>query len=197
MSRTRKISAALLLIAALLTLTAGPALAAGGGYSESQIKDLLFRVMNFTAFFIILFWLLRKPIAKYFRDRREGIERNLQYLETQARNLEEQTEIMNKQIANIASERDTILAQYERMGQKEADRIIAEAKTAAENIIQKTQAAMDLEIKAARQALLTEIVKISTQAATELVQTSINDDDHQRLTAEFMAQVEKLKTASN
>jgi len=196
MSRTRKIFAALL-VAALLLLTAGPALAAGGSYSESQIKDLIFRIMNFAVFFIVLFWLLRKPIAKFFRNRREGIERNLQYLETQARNLEEQTEIMNKQIANIASERDTILAQYERMGQKEADRLIAEAKKTAENIVQKAQAAMDLEIKAARQALLTEIVKISTQAATELVQTSINDDDHQRLTAEFMAQVEKLKTAGN
>ena len=196
MSRTRKLAAALGVMA-LLVLTAGPALAAGGSYSETQIKDLLFRVMNFAVFFIILFWLLRKPIAKFFRDRREGIERNLQYLETQARNLEEQTEIMNKQIANIASERDTILAQYERMGQKEADRVIAEARHTAENIVQKAQAAMDLEIKAARQTLLTEIVKISTQAATELVQTSINDDDHQRLTAEFMAQVEKLKTASN
>ena len=196
MSRTRKISTAIM-VAVLVVLAAGPALAAGGGYSEGQIKELLLKIMNFIVFFIILFWLLRKPVAKFFRDRREGIERNLQYLETQARNLEEQTEIMNKQIANIASERDTILAQYERMGQKEADRIIAEAKAAAENIVQKTQAAMDLEMKAARQALLTEIVKISTQAATELVQTSINDDDHQRLTAEFMAQVEKLKTASN
>lgn len=196
MSRMKKYSAVLLTVA-LLTLTAGPALAAGGGYSEEQIKELLLKIMNFAAFFIILFWLLRKPVAKYFRDRREGIERNLQYLETQARNLEEQTEIMNKQIANIASERDTILARYERMGQKEADRLIAEAKTAAESIVQKTQAAMDLEMKAARQALLTEIVKISTQAATELVRTSINDDDHRRLTAEFMAQVEKLKTASN
>lgn len=196
MSRQMKISA-VLSAAALIIMTAGPALAAGDGYSPSQIRDLLLRIMNFIAFAAILFWLLRKPVAKYFRDRREGIERNLQYLETQARNLEEQTEIMNKQIADIASERDAILAQYERMGQKEADRIIAEAKSAAENIVQKAQAAMDLEVKAARQALLTEIVQLSTQAAADLVRTSINDDDHQRLTAEFMAQVEKLKSANN
>lgn len=196
MSRPEKIFTALCLTT-MLILSAGPALASGGHYSEGQIKDLIYRIMNFAVFFIVLFWLLRKPIAKFFRDRREGIERNLQYLETQARNLEEQTEIMNKQIANIASERETILAQYERMGQKEADRLMIEARAAAENIVQKAQAAMDLEIKAARQVLLTEIVKISTRAATELVQSSINDDDHQRLTAEFMAQVEKLKTASN
>lgn len=196
MSRTKKISVAFLTLA-VMVLMAAPAMASAEGYTATQIKDLLFRVQNFAVFFIVLFFLLRKPIAKFFKDRREGIERNLSYLETQARNFEEQAEIMNKQIANIASERDTILAQYEIIGQKEADRIIAAAKATAENIVQKTQAAMDLEFKAARQALLTEIVKISTQAATELIQTSINKDDQQRLTSEFMAQVEKLKTASN
>ena len=181
----------------VLMLAAAPAFAAGGGYSESQIKDLLYRLMNFAVFFAVLFYFLRKPLAKFFRDRRENIARNLEYLETQARNLEEQTEIMNKQIAGIASERDSILAQYERMGQKEADRIIAEAKTTAENIIQKTQAAMELEVKSARQVLLQEIVRLSTEAATEMVKTNINADDQKRLTGEFMAQVEKLKSVNH
>ena len=191
--------------AVVMILAAGPALAAGGGYSETQVKDFFYRVMNFAVFFGVLFYLLRKPLPKFFRDRREAIAQNLEYLETQARNLQEQTEILNKQIAGIASERDSILAQYERMGQKEADRIIAEAKIAADNIIHKTEAAMDLEIKSARlagtldleiksarQALLTEIVKLSTVTATELVKGNINNDDQKRLTGEFMAQVEKL-----
>ncbi|MDR0882050.1 MAG: ATP synthase F0 subunit B [Candidatus Adiutrix sp.] len=179
-----------------LTATAGSAFASGG-YSEAQIHDLLFRIMNFVVFFGALFYLLHRPVAKFFRERRENIAKNLEYLETQARNLEEQNEIMNRQISGIASERDSILAQYERLGQKEAERIIAEAKKAAETIIQKTQAAMDLEVRAARQLLLREIVALSTQAATDLIRTNINDDDQKRLTAEFMAQVEKLKMANN
>lgn len=185
------------LMALVLLSLAVPAQAAGGGYSEAQIRDLLFRLMNFAVFFAILFYLLRKPLPKFFRERRENITRNLDYLETQARNLEEQTEIMNKQIAGIASERDSILAQYERIGQKEAERIIAEAKATAEALVQKTQAAMDLELKAARQALLQEIVKLSTQAASDLVKRNINNDDQKRLTTEFMTQVEKLKVAAN
>ncbi len=185
------------LILALPVLTAGSAFASEGGYSEAQIKDLLLRVMNFAVFFVVLFYLLRRPVGKFFRDRRENIARNLEYLETQARNLKEQTEIINKQIADIASERDAILAQYERLGQKEAARIVAEAKAAAEVIVQKTQAAMDLEIKTARQALLREIVKLSSQAAADLVKSNINESDQARLTTEFMAQVEKLKVANN
>ncbi|UQZ87921.1 hypothetical protein C4J81_01285 [Deltaproteobacteria bacterium Smac51] len=185
--------ALVILTVAAMVMVAGTALAAGE-YSAAQKKDLIYRLMNFAVFFGILFWLLKKPVAKFFRDRREGIARSLEYLETQARNLEEQTEIMQKEIAGIASERDSILSQYDRMGQKEADRIIAEAKAAAENIVQKAQAAMDLEMKAARQALMVEIVNISTKAANELVKSNINDDDQKRLTNEFMEQVQKLKS---
>lgn len=186
-------TALVFLIALILVSTAVPAQAAGAGYSESQIRDLIYRLMNFAAFFGILYYCLRKPLPKFFRERRENITRNLEYLETQARNLEEQTEIMNKQIANIASERDSILAQYERIGHKEAERIITEARAVADALVHKTQAAMDVELKAARKALLLEIVKLSTQSASALVKTSINDDDQKRLTAEFMAQVENLK----
>lgn len=190
-----KRTALIILVLALTLVVAGPALASEGGYSDAQIKDLLLRIMNFAAFFAILFFLLRRPIGRFFLNRRESIERNLSYLETQARNLEEQTEILNKEIAGIASERDAILAQYERLGKKEAERIIAEAKASAEAIIQKTQAAMEQELKAARQALLRDVVRLSTQTATELITSNINTDDHRRLTAEFKDQVEKMKMA--
>ncbi len=185
--------ALLIFMAVALCLLAGTAWAAGE-YSAAQKRDLIYRLMNFAVFFGVLFWLLRKPIGKFFRDRREGIARNLDYLETQSRNLEEQNEILNKELANIAAERDSILAQYEKMGRKEADRLIAEAKEAAENIVRKTQAAMDLEIKAARQALMAEIVRISTKTAEEMLKSNINDDDQKRLSHEFMEQVQNLKS---
>jgi F-type H+-transporting ATPase subunit b len=164
----------------------------GGGYSTAQWQDLLYRTLCFAALLAVLYRFARRPVAAFFRERRESIARNLEYLETQARNLEEQKEIISKEIANIALERDAILAQYESLGRKEADRIIAEAKAAAEALIEKTREAMELEMKSARQALVAEIVSLSTKAAQELVRNNITPDDHQRLTREFMEQVEKL-----
>jgi F-type H+-transporting ATPase subunit b len=164
----------------------------GGGYSSSQWHDILYRTLCFAVLLGVLYRFVRQPVVAFFRERRENIARNLEYLETQARNLEEQKEIMSKEIANIASERDAILAEYERLGQTEADRIIAEAKTVAETLIEKTRQAMELEMKGARQALLAEIVNLSTRAAQELVQKNITADDQDRLTREFMDQVEKL-----
>jgi len=180
--------------AAALVLLWSPLLWAseGGGYSSSQWHDLLYRTLCFAVLLGVLYRFVRRPVIAFFRERRENIARQLEYLETQARNLEEQKEIMSKEIANIASERDAILAEYERLGQAEADRIIAEAKTVAEALIEKTREAMELEMKGARQALLAEIVNLSTRAAQELVQKNITADDQERLTREFMDQVEKL-----
>ena len=164
----------------------------GGGYSSAQWHDLLYRVLCFAAFLGVLYYFARRPVTTFFRERRENIARNLEYLETQARNLEEQNEIMSKEIAKIASERDAILAEYERLGQNEAARLIAEARTTAETLLEKTKEAMEMEIKSARQALLAEIISLSTRAAQDLVQKNITEDDQKRLTSEFMNQVEKL-----
>jgi F-type H+-transporting ATPase subunit b len=164
----------------------------GGGYSSGQWHDLLYRTVCFAVLLGVLYRFARRPVATFFRQRRENIAHNLEYLETQARDLEEQKELMSKEIANIASERDAILAEYERLGRNEADRLIAEAKASAEALIEKTREAMELEIKSARQALLAEIVALSTRAAQELVRKNITADDQKRLTREFMDQVEKL-----
>ncbi|MCL2029096.1 MAG: ATP synthase F0 subunit B [Deltaproteobacteria bacterium] len=185
----------LLSVAAALFLFLSPLpqlWASDGGYSAAQWRDILYRVLCFAAFFGVLYRFARRPLANFFRERRENIASNLEYLEAQARNLEEQKEIMSKEIANIAAERDAILAHYESLGQKEAERIMAEAKAASEAFIEKTREAMELEIKSARQTLLAEIVNLSSRAAQELVQKNITPADHERLTREFMEQVEKL-----
>ncbi|MDR3037822.1 MAG: ATP synthase F0 subunit B [Candidatus Adiutrix sp.] len=189
----KKFWPALAVVALLLAGAAAPLWAAeGGGYSELQWKDLLYRLLCFAVLAAVLLRVARRPVVAFFRERRENIARNLEYLETQAHNLEEQRELMGKQIANIASERDAILAQYERLGQKEADRLIAEAQAAAVSLLEKAKEAMEMEIKSARQVLLAEIVNLSTQAARELLRKNITPDDQKRLTREFMDQVEKL-----
>jgi len=163
-----------------------------GGYSQGQWYDLLYRTICFVVLLGVLYRFARRPVIAFFRERRESIARNLEYLEAQARGLEEQKELMSKEIANIASERDIILAEYESLGRNEADRIIAEAKASAEHLIEKTREAMDREIKSARQVLLTEIIGLSTRAAQEMLQKNITADDQTRLTREFLDQVEKL-----
>jgi F-type H+-transporting ATPase subunit b len=181
-----------LLTITIIGLSAGPALAEGEGYRPEQWRDFLYRVLNFAVFFGILFFLLRKPVAEFFRNRRDGIARNLEYLETQAKNLEEQNAVLRRQLSELTSEKESILAQYERDGSRERDRIIAEAQKTAEQIIQKTEAAMAQELVMARRNLAAETGALAGSLAEELVKKNIRPDDQSRLVHEFMEQVIRL-----
>ncbi|MDR2142293.1 MAG: ATP synthase F0 subunit B [Deltaproteobacteria bacterium] len=171
------------------------ALAAEGekiGYDPKQWRDFIWRAINFVVFVGILFFLLRKPVGAFFRGRQENIARTLEYLETQNKNLEESNGAMRRQLAELTAEREAILAQYERDGTRERDRIIAEAQKAAERIIQKTEVAMAQELLMARRGLAAETGALVVKMAGELISRNIQPEDQARLSHEFMEGVIRL-----
>jgi F-type H+-transporting ATPase subunit b len=165
---------------------------AGPLYTTERWQDFGIRIMNFVVFFFILFFLLRKPVKNFFQSRKENISRTLEYLETQATNLEEQNQVLQKKLSQLSVERDTILAQYERDGAKERDRIIAEAHKTADQIIKKTEIAMEQELKIAKRRLANESGLLATKIAEELLVENITDEDKSRIMLEFVANVTKL-----
>jgi F-type H+-transporting ATPase subunit b len=181
----------------LVILVASLAMASAEGgsyfdYNRSHWIDFGKRVMNFVVFFLILFFLLRKPIKAFFQGKKENIARTLEYLETQASNLEEQNQVMRKQLSSLAAEREAIIAQYEKDGARERERIIVEAHKTAEAIIRKAESAMEQEIKIAKRALARQTGLLATQFAAELLEKNITDDDKNRAMMEFVTNITKL-----
>jgi F-type H+-transporting ATPase subunit b len=166
--------------------------ASEGGYNVKHWKDFGLRVMNFAVFFAILFFLLRKPVAGFFRGRTENIARTMEYLETQAKNLEEQNQVMKRKLAQLASERDGVLAQYERDGAKERDRIIAEARKSAEQIIRNAELAVDQEAASARRVLARETGLLAVGLAGDILAKNVKDDDKAVLMKDFVSQITRL-----
>ena len=162
------------------------------GYDPSQWWNFFLRILNFIVYVGILYFLLRKPVKNYFRGRREGIARQVEYLETQARNYEEQAKVMRKQLDELAGERAEAMKRYEADGAKERDRIIEEAKKAAEFIVQRTQTAMDQEIKAARRDLTIEAGRLAMSLAKDMLAKTVTSEDRIRLAHEFVEEVVKL-----
>jgi F-type H+-transporting ATPase subunit b len=162
------------------------------GYTLKDWKDFGLRAMNFAVFFAILWLLLRKPVREYFRGRKENIARTLEYLETQAANLEEQNQVMRKKLSRLSVERESLLSEYEREGARERDRIIAEARKTAESIASKARVAAEQEIKSAKRRLASETGLLAAKIAREILVNNINDEDKSRLMQDFVIQLTKL-----
>jgi F-type H+-transporting ATPase subunit b len=148
--------------------------------------------MNFAAFIVILYLLLRKIVKSFFAQKTEGISRSLEYLETQARNLEEQNQVMKRRLSQLAQDREGILAQYERDGQKERDRIVAEARLAADQIVRKAQTAVEQELRQARRRLTQETGALAVKMAGDLVAQNITPDDKNALVHNFLEQLTRI-----
>jgi len=160
-----------------------------GGYSAAKIWDLVFRAMNFFAVAIILFFVLRKPLAQFFGNRREEIAETLADLEKKKGEAAEKYAALETRLAEIEAERDSILAEYIADGEKEKEKIIANAEDMSARIQAQAQKAIAQEIKKAKDDLKKEIAELSASMAEELVKNNINDQDQERLVEEYLDKV--------
>ena len=172
-------------------LLSSMALAAGGAADRSgDLLDLLYRFINFALLVIILFVVLKKvPIKEFFSSRIEGIKKELEDLKKQKETAERKARDLESKLNAFAGERGEILAQYRADGLAEKERILAEAKERAKQILGQAEVSIQYEMQTAKEKLKQEVVALAAQRAEEIIAREMTDKDQDRLVNEF---IEKL-----
>lgn len=174
----------------------GPALAASGSAPadrSADLRDLLYRFINFTLLVIILIWALKKANIKgLFSKRIEDIRQKLDTLKKEKEEAEEKYQTIDKKLKAFEKERIEILEQYKKEGEAEKERIIAEANLRVEQIIEQSEATIQQEIQAAKDRLKQEVVNLSAQKAQEIIAREMKDEDQDRLVQDFIERVGKI-----
>jgi F-type H+-transporting ATPase subunit b len=167
------------------------ALAAGGGADRSgDLLDLLYRWINFSLLVIILVVVLRKvPLKEYFTSRIEGIKKEQEDLKTQREAAERKARELESKLKAFEGERKEILAQYRADGLAEKERILAEARGRANQILKQAEGSIQYEMQTAKEKLKEEVVALAAQRAEEIMAREMTDADQDRLVNEF---IEKL-----
>jgi F-type H+-transporting ATPase subunit b len=166
-------------------------LASGGGADRSaDLLDLLYRWINFTLLVIILVIVLRKvPIKEFFASRIEGIKKELEDLKKQRSAAESKARDLESKLKAFEGERKEILAQYRADGLAEKERILAEARDRAKQILEQAEMSIQYELQTAKEKLKDEVVAVAAQRAEEIIAREMTDRDQDRLVNEF---IEKL-----
>ena len=193
--KTRKgYFAAVLCVAAGGVLLSSFALAAGGGGADrsADLLDLLYRWINFALLVIILFVVLRRvPIKEYFSSRIEGIKKELDDLKKQREAAETKARHLESKLKAFEGERKEILEQYRADGLAEKERILAEAKERAKQILQQAEVSIQYEMQTAKEKLTQEVVALAAQRAEEIIAREMTDRDQDRLVDEFIDKLGK------
>ena len=177
----------------VVLLPMGMAWASGEG-GHSMWPDFFYRVLNFSVMAAVLIFLYKKMNVKgYFSKRTETISNTLRDLEEKKKDAEKTYEEYKQKLARLDEETDRILKEYIEQGEREKEKIIANAEKAAVEIRQQADIAIDQEIKSAKESLQREIAELSVTAAEALLKEKIGDEDQKKLVDDFMSKVVEAK----
>ena len=157
--------------------------------AEEWERTDTYRIMNFTALVLILFFILRKPVANFFTDRVRLIKEQLQDLERQKEEAEKKLAEYNEKLATLDSEAEKIIQQYQQQGEEARDNILKQAELVAAKMEKQARRTIESEFAQAKLKLETELFDSAVEKAEERMKSLITDDDHDRLVKEYLDKV--------
>ncbi len=160
-----------------------------GSASQPELSNLLYRIATFLAFGAILWYGAIKKLLDGLRNRRSGIEKELDSLETRRIEAEKRLAQVERSIANIASEREAIFAEYHSQGEAMKASIIAKAEDSARQMTEQAKRAAENEVTQAIEAMRAEMADLIVKSTEKLLEKKLNADAHEKLIDKYLTKV--------
>ena len=180
-------AAGLLWLGALLK--AHPARAAGG--EGSEVVTLVFHVLNLVLLLAVLMYFARSPVRKFFRERRERIQGEIDRAAAQLEDAQADFSSWQRRMVELDRELGEIRETGRQRADEERERILSDARASAERIRVEATVAIEQELRRAREELREEAADLAIQLAGELLIQELGDSDHDRLVSEFTERIER------
>jgi F-type H+-transporting ATPase subunit b len=174
-------------VAALLTLSALPALAAGGGEGGSHFP--LWELVNFGILVAALAYFGRGPLRDLFANRRATIAADIEAASELLEAAEARNAEWEQKLAALDREASELREAARERAENDRERILAEAHEAAERIQRDAVASVEQELRRAQAELREEAAQLATELAAGLLRDQIGEADRERLVDEFISQV--------
>ena len=193
--RSKKFKLALTLTAAGLAMAAVAYAAGEQGeahhalISHAKLVDFGWRCMNFAALAVILVKYVIPPIGKMLSDRRTAIANQFSDLQERRAEVEQTYKTYEAKLSRIDEEVETILATAKAQAETEKERIINDAKRAAEDIKRKAVVSVQNELARAKKQLREEVADQAATMAAEIIKKNFVEADQTKLVEDYLGQV--------
>jgi len=152
---------------------------------------LLASGVNFLILVSLFVWLFRDAVSKALKSRRAEIETQL----NEAAKLKAEAEAKHKEYSDRMARLDQELAQIRKdmisAGEKERDRIVADAEHKASRMRKEAQFLIEQQMKQLRSDLTRDTVEAAIAAAEQLLVKATTSYDQQRIAQEYLASLDQ------
>lgn len=179
-------------LALLLLMLTASVVAASGEESELNTEyawDQFYKFFNLALVLVVLFLLLRKPVANFFRERARKIDESLEAAEISRREAEAKLAEVEEQIAGLEQKMEEIRQTAQQEGEAEKARIIEAAEREAEKILASAERNIENRARAAKADLKAYAAGLAIEQARELLRERIDDDEERRLLERLLGDI--------
>lgn len=160
---------------------------------SADLRDLLYRFINFALLIIILFVAIRKSGLKdSLAGRIDEIKQRLEDLRKEKEEAEARYQDIEKKLRDFEAKKKEIIEQFQNEGQAEKERIIVEANERAKQIVEQAELTIQQEMQSAKDRLRREVMQLAATQAQEIIAKEMTDEDQDRLISEFIERVGKI-----
>lgn len=160
-----------------------------GPGKKYQNGPFAFAIINF----IILLWIVvrfgKKPFVQFLENRHTTIRDNLAEAQRMREEAQQRLDEIKGKLSNLEREITEIKEAVRKDAELERDRIIADAKNQAEDLVKAADRTLDDELRRARRRLEAEAVSAAMQAAEKMIRQQISDADRKRINEDYYKQI--------
>jgi len=184
----------------LVTLVGGLALSALAAESQqgtSNFKKIWmtsWRVLNFLILAFFLVKLLKEPLSRFLQESARSIRENLQGTEEAYLQAEGELEEVEKRLESLEEETQKLRTAIGELGEKERDKIIANARQTAEHTLEKARLEAGYSVEQAKSQLRRQVIDEAVRIAEESVRKAITNSDQKRLVDEYLHNLKQVVT---
>lgn len=157
-----------------------------------NVPGLLAQLINFALLFVVLWFLLYKPITRMLDQRAERIRESMEQAEHIKRELERVEAAVQQRLEEARHEGQNLVAQATQVGERMREESRAEARREAEAIIARARVEIQMERDEAIAQLREQFAELTILAASKVINQSLDRTTHQRLIEEVLAESKGL-----
>jgi F-type H+-transporting ATPase subunit b len=149
----------------------------------------LANLINFALFAYVIVRFGKKPLQEALTSRKKAI---MQDIDAATKMLDDATKRLNQyedKLRHIDQEIERIKKDFREQGERDKERILAEAKDKRERMLKDAQFLIEQEAKQLRIDLIRETVDAAVQAAEQILVQKITSADHDRIAEDYLKQL--------
>lgn len=154
---------------------------------------LLWQLLAFALLVFLLYKLLYRPVLRMLDERAERVRKGMEDAAKAREMAERAQEEFEKRIAEARKDGQDIVAQATQMSEKLRQEILDQARSEAEQLIQKERERFTQEREQAMAELKAQVADLSILAAQKVIGSSLDEKAQRKLVADFLSEAGDLK----